>query len=92
MYGGDPESWLRIPPPLLKAYSIMRPRIEAERLLSLYEAVMAGTGSGRKAATQQWVKQMQREAHVDAGGTRKPKTIGDWAAIGMRVHEEPKGG
>lgn len=70
----------------------MRPRIEAERLLNLYEAVMAGTGSGKKQAMQQWVKSMQSQAQVSPGGTRKPKTVADWAGLGMRVHEEPKGG
>lgn len=70
----------------------MRPRIEAERLLGTYQAVLAGTGSGKKATMEKWVNEMRAKADgAKRKDGRKPKSVGDWAALGMRVSVEPKG-
>jgi hypothetical protein len=68
----------------------MRPRIEAERRLGFYEAVLAGAGSAKKGLAEKWVKEQRAIAAIDGGGF-KPKTPADWAKLGMRVHVEPKG-
>jgi len=76
-------------PPLLRAFSIMRPRLEAERTLAMYEATLAGSGRLKKADTARWVSHMRKVAG-QTGNQRRPSSASEWASLGMRVHDERK--
>lgn len=80
-----------MPEPLLRAYGVMRPRVEAMRLLDMVDAVAAGTGAMPKTSRTQLIGRARRTAR--GGGhdpaARQPKTLSDWASVGMEVVEEP---
>lgn len=78
-------------PPLLRAYTVMRPRVEAERLLALSEATAAGSGQMKKADLARWLADQRRTAGLHRSGKQRPRTAAEWKALGMNVTYEKKG-
>lgn len=68
-YGGDPESWLRMPGSLLAAYTRMLGRLEAEEALAGVHQTAAGSGTMHDQDRRDYLDELRREA--EAGRRRR---------------------
>lgn len=60
----------------------MRPRIDAERILGMFEAVAAGAGHMEEYAQKSWVSQLVATAQIRRDRGTRMRTVEDWAQYG----------
>lgn len=76
-------------PALLRAYQIMRPRIEAERMLADYQVALMASGRMRPEEQRARLRELDRTAsgHKPTA-RRRPRDNRAVAQLGIRVIEE----
>lgn len=78
--------WLTMPVPIVRAYSEMRPHVEAERQLA--QAAAARVAAADDRSYSRATRQLEEAAQRGTGDVRQPRTAADWSAVGMRVSHD----
>lgn len=80
-YGGDPERWVQIKPPLLSAYAQMLPRLEASEHLSHIEAHTL-SNAGKEARGR--IAELERQAEGPRRKVRRASLV-EIESLGIKV-------
>ena len=82
-YGGNPDSWLRVPMPLLRAYIDALPGLKAEEIYELSHGVALGGGrlsdEGRRRIVGYLDRAIRQSAGPDSRAAAMP-TKDEWEA------------
>lgn len=87
-YGGPPAAWLHLPVPVLRAYSEMLPRLQAEETLARVSSGAAAAGTLRQEELSRYLAGLERTA----GRRARPADAAALASMGIRVEREGPGG
>lgn len=85
LYGGDPAAWYKLPAGKFAPYAEMLPRLEAQRKLDTYHAVLAGSGQMRQEDQRDWLRELDRHRRGGRLPVRKPQSADELRALGINV-------